>query len=156
MHKEIIIKNLAFHFSYRTDDGFWYLGKNEFDMFNLGYSSDITLHELSPNWDNVVNFLHFLVDDLEKFAIKINTSNIKLKEFFKNRYYSIAPSLDFEAIFFTLCNIDYKYSKVENEREKFEYVLNFNVESKVDESFFTYDSWNAHFIDDLLLDVYQS
>jgi hypothetical protein len=54
-------------------------------------------------------------------------------------------------LIFTLCNIEYVgKSEIKNQ---FKYVLNFNAESKSDTNFFTYDSWNVTFDNDILINA---
>lgn len=119
----------------------------------MGYVTDITIVELSPNWENVSSFIQYLLEDRNKMIDKINMSNEKLKEVFKNLFYKLVPDLNYEDIFFTLCNV--QYLAVNETKMGFKYILSFNAESKSDVDFFTYNSWNTSFESELLIDAYK-
>jgi hypothetical protein len=153
---EVFANNLKFDFSFREDGEFWYLGNNEFDIFQLGYSTNVTIYNYEINYEEVQDFLNFITMHPEEIKNKIEISNINLKEHFKELYSLVEPNLNFEHIFFTLCNIEFKAVTFEKNLKKFEYIFNFNAESKSDENFFTYDSWNSYFINNSLIKVSKS
>jgi|SRR6218665_3964229 len=151
-NKEIVINELVFKFEFNKEGGVWYLGYNEFDIFNLGYATNITISEKQPNWESIVIFLKFITNDTIKFKKRILFSSLKLKDYFIFSYKNIDLEVNYNDVFFTLCNIDYKGITV----ECFNYILNFNVGLKNDDDFFMYDSWNAHFINTKLVDLTKS
>ncbi len=154
MEKQLIIKQKNFIFNFREENNFWYLGKNEFDIFNLGYFSDITINIANPNWEEIEDFLYYLLKDSKEIHHKLKISNVKLTKVFREHFYNIVPDFKFEDLIFTLCNIEYlEKNKFKNE---FKYILNFNAESKSDVDFFTYDSWNTLFEGGILVDAYKS
>lgn len=140
--KEIIVNELVFKFEFNEEGGFWYLGYNELDIFNLGYATNITINEKRPKWEDIVCFLKFITNDIAGVKERIFFSILKLKDCFINLYKNIDLGINYDDVFFILCNIEYKgiISMC------FDYILNFNIGSKTDDSFFMYDSWNAHFI----------
>lgn len=154
MEKQLIIKQQTFIFNYREDNEFWYIGKNEFDIFDLGYSTDITINEPNPNWEDIESFLKYILKDNKEIAYKLTISNERLKEIFKDQFIKNLPHFKYEDLFFTLSNIEY-LGKHETKFE-FKYILNFNAESKSDADFFTYNSWNAIFEDEYLVNVFKS
>lgn len=154
MNKNLIVNNLVFNFEYIDEHKVWYLGKNEFDIFNLGYFTDVTIYEDNPNWKEVINFIHYLLNDKNKIIDKLEISNERLKEVFKTLYYKLIPDLKYDDIFFTLCNVQYLGNN--DNGTGFKHILSFNAESKSDADFFTYDSWNTLFEGDILVDAYKS
>ncbi len=145
--KEIIVKSLVFKFEYFEEQNLWYLGYNEMDLFELGYTTNITIEESNPDWEKVSGFLEFICSNKELFEI----SNDRLKELFKIRFDKIESSISVEDIFFSLSNVDYKSKSVEG--GSFEYELNFNIESKKDSSFFMYDTWTISYRGDEIVEV---
>lgn len=154
MNKVIIVNNLSFNFELIEEQGIWYLGKNEFDVFNIGYSTDITINVIIPNWERICIFLEYILMANNNIFDKLKMSNERLKDVFKAKFYKIIPDFKYDDVFFTLCNIEY-LEQDENTND-FKYILSFNVESKSDSNFFTYDSWNTLFKNDLLIDAYLS
>lgn len=154
MEKEIIVNGLVFKFQYQEEGGFWYLGNNEFDIFQLGYTTNISMNYPDVNWTELQRFLEFITSN-DQINHKIKISNPELHKHFKQCYELIEPDFKFEDIVFTLCNIEYNGIILKDNTEEFSYVLNFNAESISDEKFFTYDSWNAVFHNKTLVSVHQ-
>lgn len=139
MKREVIIGGKKLTFSFVDEGGgFWYLGKNQIDLFELGYTTDITVYQTNPNWDDFTSFLEYIL--LESFNVlsKIEESNLKLASVFKESYEGI--DLNIDDVYFTLGNINF-LGKMPN----FNYVMNFFVESKSDPSFYTTDCWNVYY-----------
>ena len=154
MNKSLMVINLVFNFELIEEQGIWYLGKNEFDIFKLGYSTDITINESTLNWNEIEGFLKSLLRDINEIHYKLNISNESLKKIFKKSFYRVIPDFKYDDIFFTLCNIEYLG---QNETKNgFKYILNFNVESRSDPDFFTYDSWKVVFNNEFLIDAYKT
>ncbi|HRG53181.1 MAG TPA: hypothetical protein PLL00_10125 [Bacteroidia bacterium] len=149
--KEIVIDDLVFKFEYFEEQNLWYLGYNEMDLFELGYTTNITIEESNPDWEKVSGFLKFICSNKELFQKKVEISNDELKKLFKIRFDKIESSISVEDIFFSLSNVDYKSKSVEG--GSFEYKLNFNIESKKDSGFFMYDTWTVSFRGDEIVEV---
>lgn len=141
--KEIIVNNLIFKFQFYDHENLWYLSRNALDLFQLGYTTDITIQEREPDWDNVFDFLEFILSIKETFEEKIERSNYKLKELFKKKFDRLLESMSSEDVSFLLRNIEYKSLNYDN--GEFEYELQFDIESKKDPDFFMYDIWAVVF-----------
>ncbi|MFT3994447.1 MAG: hypothetical protein QM660_09075 [Dysgonomonas sp.] len=154
MKKEIIVNNLVFNFEYVDEKSMWNLGYHEFDFLKIGYDVNITINKGEPSWDEIIFFLKFILDDISGFKRLLVQSNSKLRNYFYNMYKDVEIDIEISNIFFTLCNIEYiKYS---SKVQQFEYVLNFNIESVSDPDFFMYDTWNAYYMNNQLIDISRS
>ena len=156
MEKEIIVNDQKYSFHYRDDSKFWYLGYEEVDIFKLGSKTNLTINKENVDWEEVYGFLQFITKDVNANKQKYELANSKLKVFFKEMYLKINPHLDYEQIYFTLCNIDYLGFVLQNENLVYQYTLNFNVGSIADNDFFSYDSWNVSFLNDEFKEVSKS
>lgn len=156
MEKVLTVNGLIFNFQYQEEGGFWYLGKNEFDIFQLGYTTNISMDYSDVNWAELQRFLEFITSKDHSIQQKINIANLELQKYFKQCFESIEPNFKYDDLVFTLCNIEYNGIIDEGAKEVFDYVLNFNAESISDRDFFTYDSWNSVFHNETLISVNKS
>ncbi len=139
MKKEVIVEGKKFTFSFVDEGGgYWYLGKNQFDLFELGYTTDITFYEVNSNWDDFLSFLEYISKASFNVHSKIEESNSNLGSVFKESYECIGLNID--GVYFTLGNINFL-----GKSPNFSYVLSFFVESESDTSFYTTDCWNVYF-----------
>lgn len=151
MEKKMVIGDQTYKFSYVVDGDWWYMGYAEFDMFDVGYPTDITLYG-KQDWKVIEDFLVYLTQNRTEMQERLAFSNQRLRASFEERYQLNDP----DQLYFKLCNIEYVGTELEAQNKVHKYVLSFNAESRKDPDFFTYESWDVAFANESLVEVFNT